>query len=84
MRRHSRSVDVSINILFTTFPTSVVLLKGREYELKRALCVLFLQVYERGIAMFKWPNVFDIWNTYLTKFIQRYVSWFKTSSNEKY
>ena len=44
------------------------------------LCVLFLQVYERGVAMFKWPNVFDIWNTYLTKFIQRYVSWFKTSS----
>ena len=30
--------------------------------------------------MFKWPNVFDIWNTYLTKFIQRYVSCFKTSS----
>ena len=30
--------------------------------------------------MFKWPNVFDIWNTYLTKFIQRYVSWFKNSS----
>lgn len=24
--------------------------------------------------MFKWPNVFDIWNTYLTKFIHRYVS----------
>ena len=44
------------------------------------LCVVFLQVYERGVAMFKWPNVFDIWNTYLTKFIQRYVSWFKNSS----
>ena len=25
--------------------------------------------------MFKWPNVFDIWNTYLTKFIHRYVSY---------
>ena len=24
--------------------------------------------------MFKWPNVFDIWNTYLTKFVHRYVS----------
>ena len=22
--------------------------------------------------MFKWPNVFDIWNTYLTKFLARY------------
>ena len=33
-----------------------------------------LQAYEKGIALFKWPNVYDIWNTYLTKFIDRYVS----------
>ena len=31
------------------------------------------QAYEKGVALFKWPNVFDIWNTYLTKFIDRYV-----------
>ena len=30
------------------------------------------KAYERGVAMFKWPNVFDIWNTYLTKFVGRY------------
>jgi len=30
------------------------------------------KAYERGIALFKWPHVFDIWNTYLAKFIQRY------------
>lgn len=30
------------------------------------------RAYEKGIALFKWPNVFDIWNTYLTKFLQRY------------
>uniref|UniRef100_V9KGE2 Pre-mRNA-splicing factor SYF1 n=2 Tax=Callorhinchus milii TaxID=7868 RepID=V9KGE2_CALMI len=30
------------------------------------------KAYERGIALFKWPNVYDIWNTYLTKFTQRY------------
>lgn len=30
------------------------------------------QAYERGIALFRWPNVYDIWNTYLTKFIDRY------------
>ena len=30
--------------------------------------------YEKGIALFKWPNVYDIWNTYLVKFIARYVS----------
>jgi pre-mRNA-splicing factor SYF1 len=31
-----------------------------------------LQGYEKGIALFKWPNVFNIWNTYLTKFLKRY------------
>jgi len=30
------------------------------------------KAYERGVTMFKWPNVFDIWNTYLDKFIKRY------------
>ncbi|GMT04351.1 hypothetical protein PENTCL1PPCAC_26525, partial [Pristionchus entomophagus] len=30
------------------------------------------KAYERGIALFKWPNVYDIWNLYLTKFIKRY------------
>ncbi|KAJ6655048.1 hypothetical protein lerEdw1_006101 [Lerista edwardsae] len=30
------------------------------------------KAYERGISLFKWPNVYDIWNTYLTKFIDRY------------
>ena len=29
------------------------------------------KAYEKGIALFKWPNVFDIWNTYLTEFLQR-------------
>jgi hypothetical protein len=38
--------------------------------------ILFVKVFERGVAMFKWPNVFDIWNTYLMKFIKRYVSIF--------
>lgn len=30
------------------------------------------QAYERGISLFKWPNVSDIWSSYLTKFIARY------------
>ncbi|CAI5439304.1 unnamed protein product [Caenorhabditis angaria] len=33
---------------------------------------LAFQAYEKGIALFKWPSVFDIWNTYLVKFIKRY------------
>ncbi|RZF38032.1 hypothetical protein LSTR_LSTR006431 [Laodelphax striatellus] len=30
------------------------------------------RAYEKGIALFKWPNVYDVWNTYLTKFLARY------------
>lgn len=35
-------------------------------------CLIYFQAYEKGIALFKWPNVYDIWNTYLTKFLKRY------------
>ena len=30
------------------------------------------KAYEKGIDLFRWPNVYDIWNVYLTKFLQRY------------
>ncbi|XP_054157730.1 pre-mRNA-splicing factor syf1 homolog [Oppia nitens] len=30
------------------------------------------KAYEKGISLFRWPNVYDIWNTYLTKFLRRY------------
>ena len=30
------------------------------------------QVYERGIALFKWPHVRDIWRAYLSQFVERY------------
>ncbi|XP_017767919.1 PREDICTED: pre-mRNA-splicing factor SYF1 [Nicrophorus vespilloides] len=30
------------------------------------------RAYEKGISLFKWPNVYDIWNTYLHKFLKRY------------
>ena len=30
------------------------------------------KIYERGISMFKWPLVYDLWTTYLTKFVTRY------------
>ena len=30
------------------------------------------KAYEKGIALFKWPYVYDIWNTYLIKFLDRY------------
>lgn len=30
------------------------------------------KIYERGIGMFKWPLVYDLWTTYLSKFVKRY------------
>ncbi|CAG0922078.1 unnamed protein product [Notodromas monacha] len=30
------------------------------------------KAYEKGVALFRWPHVYDIWNTYLTKFHRRY------------
>lgn len=30
------------------------------------------RAYEKGISLFRWPNVYDIWNAYLTKFLKRY------------
>ena len=30
------------------------------------------KAYERGVSLFKWPHVFDIWQTYLVKFLARY------------
>ena len=31
------------------------------------------KAYEKGIALFKWPHVYDLWNTYLCKFTKRYL-----------
>jgi len=42
---------------------------------KVRMCHVFVicsQAYEKGIALFRWPNVYDLWSTYLTKFIDRY------------
>lgn len=30
------------------------------------------KAYERGVALFRWPNVADVWHTYLSKFVGRY------------
>ena len=30
------------------------------------------RVYEKGVNLFKWPHVHDIWLFYLTKFVARY------------
>jgi len=30
------------------------------------------RVYEKGVALFKYPHVRDIWKTYLERFVERY------------
>ncbi|KRZ52824.1 Pre-mRNA-splicing factor SYF1 [Trichinella nativa] len=30
------------------------------------------EVFEKGIALFRWPNVNDLWETYLVRFLKRY------------
>lgn len=30
------------------------------------------KAYERGVELFTWPHVFDIWQTYLVKFLDRF------------
>ncbi|THD26152.1 Pre mRNA splicing factor SYF1 [Fasciola hepatica] len=30
------------------------------------------KAYEKGVALFRWPNVYDIWAAYLAKFMERY------------
>lgn len=30
------------------------------------------RVFERSVTLFRWPNVCEIWQTYLTKFVTRY------------
>ncbi|XKL68142.1 hypothetical protein PGB90_003633 [Kerria lacca] len=33
---------------------------------------LEFQAYEKGVSLFKWPNVYDIWKMYLRKFLDHY------------
>lgn len=30
------------------------------------------KVFESGLAMFKWPGLYDIWLVYINKFVKRY------------
>lgn len=30
------------------------------------------RVYERGVAILRWPHVYDVWMAYLAKFVSRY------------
>lgn len=32
------------------------------------------KAFEKGLSLFRWPNVYEIWRTYVTKFLARYGS----------
>lgn len=48
----------------------VILNYGKFLEEHRYFELAFT-AYERGIALFKWPIVFEIWDVYLVKFVKR-------------
>jgi pre-mRNA-splicing factor SYF1 len=48
----------------------VILNFGKYLEENRYFELAFT-AYERGIALFKWPIVYEIWDVYLVKFIKR-------------
>ena len=62
-------------------PEEEALVFNSNYEHNNSFCICFqennyfeeaFKAYEKGISLFKWPYVYDIWNTYLTKFLERY------------
>ncbi len=72
-KKHSRLPDIPVKV---GCEVTNVHFCQRDRSTKPMLSFFCLaaQAYEKGIALFRWPNVYDIWNTYLTKFIDRYVS----------
>eukprot|EP00038_Savillea_parva_P026092 m.51348 g.51348 ORF g.51348 m.51348 type:complete len:862 (+) comp7299_c0_seq1:235-2820(+) len=52
--------------------TPQVVLNYAQFLEERKYFELAFTAYERGIALFKWPIVFEIWDVYLVKFIKRY------------
>ncbi|XKL65240.1 hypothetical protein PGB90_008660 [Kerria lacca] len=40
---------------------------NKYFSLKFQVCS-----YEKGVSLFKWPNVYDIWKMYVTKFLDHY------------
>lgn len=61
-----------VRTCFLYYKLSLLSTIGKLFNNFNPNAVNIFQAYERGIALFRWPNVYDIWNTYLTKFIDRY------------
>jgi pre-mRNA-splicing factor SYF1 len=60
------------SILDLKVATPQIVLNYAAFMLEHKFFEEAFRVYERGIALFKYPHVKDIWTTYLTQFVARY------------
>lgn len=59
-------------ILELKIATPQIILNYAQYLEENKYYEESFKAYERGVAMFHYPYVFDLWVAYLTKFIERY------------
>ncbi|CAF0771179.1 unnamed protein product [Didymodactylos carnosus] len=64
--------DVYDRIIHLEIATPQIIINFAAYLEENKYYEDAFRTYEKGIALFKWPNVYDIWLTYLCKFVQRY------------
>jgi pre-mRNA-splicing factor SYF1 len=64
--------DVYTRILELRIATPQILLNFALFLEEHQYFEEAFRVYEKGVALFKWPVVADLWNMYLTKFAARY------------
>ncbi|KAI7844217.1 hypothetical protein COHA_002351 [Chlorella ohadii] len=60
------------SILDLKVATPQIVLNYAAFMLEHKFFEEAFRVYERGISLFKYPHVKDIWTTYLTQFVARY------------
>lgn len=67
-----RTITLKKHLGYLEYFSLITYISGNLIAIFISLAIFTFQAYEKGIALFKWPNVYDIWNTYLTKFLKRY------------
>ena len=55
-----------------TCPCTADVNEGWDAEQEHKFWEEAFQAYERGVALFKYPHVKDIWQAYLSRFVERY------------
>ncbi|KAK9796969.1 hypothetical protein WJX73_001686 [Symbiochloris irregularis] len=60
------------SILDLRIATPQIVLNYAEFLQEHKYWEEAFQVYERGVALFRYPHVREIWKAYLSKFVQRY------------